>query len=73
VFERPEESPVTFSVDLASKDLDLILALASLTGATMPQADANLAVMELASRSGLGDHDMGEVATFLRLHPRPLG
>jgi hypothetical protein len=32
----------------------------------MPQADANLAMMQDASASGLGDHDMGEVATVLR-------
>lgn len=66
VFEQPETTPVTFSVDLANKDLGLILALASQVGASMPQADANLAMMQDASESGLGDHDMGEVATVLR-------
>jgi 3-hydroxyisobutyrate dehydrogenase-like beta-hydroxyacid dehydrogenase len=66
VFEQPGTTPVTFSVDLANKDLGLILALASQVGANMPQTDANLAMMEDASRSGLGDHDMGEVATVLR-------
>ncbi len=66
VFERPESTPATFSIDLANKDLDLILALAAQVGATMPQADANRAVMEQASEFGLGDRDMGEVATFLR-------
>lgn len=66
VFEQPETTPVTFSVDLATKDLGLILTLASQVGASMPQADANFAVMESAARSGLGGHDMGEVATILR-------
>jgi 3-hydroxyisobutyrate dehydrogenase/2-hydroxy-3-oxopropionate reductase len=66
VFEQPETAPVTFSVDLANKDLGLILTLASEVGASMPQADANLAVMQQASKSGLGDHDIGEVATFIR-------
>jgi 3-hydroxyisobutyrate dehydrogenase-like beta-hydroxyacid dehydrogenase len=66
VFEQPGTTPVTFSIDLANKDLGLILTLASDVGTSMPQADANLAVLQEASRSGLGDHDMGEVATFIR-------
>ena len=66
VFENPESAPVTFSVGLASKDLGLILALASEVGSNMPQAEANLAVMQQAGQAGLGDHDMGEVATFIR-------
>lgn len=66
IFERPDSTPATFSIDLATKDLSLILALAAQVGTTMPQADANRAVMEHASESGLGARDMGEVATFLR-------
>jgi 3-hydroxyisobutyrate dehydrogenase/2-hydroxy-3-oxopropionate reductase len=66
IFERPESTPATFSIDLATKDLGLILALAAQVGTAMPQADANRAVMERASESGLGSRDMGEVATFLR-------
>lgn len=73
VFERPETTPVTFSVDLANKDLGLILTLASEVGMRMPQAEANLAVMEQAGRFGLGDHDMGEVATYLRQSRRHPG
>lgn len=66
VFEQPESTPVSFSIDLANKDLDLILALAADVGTTMPQAEANKAVMGGAGRSGLGGRDMGEVATFIR-------
>jgi 3-hydroxyisobutyrate dehydrogenase/2-hydroxy-3-oxopropionate reductase len=73
VFEQPETAPVTFSVDLAKKDLGLVLKLASDVGASMPQAEANMAVMEQTSQSGLGDHDMGEVATFIRQSRRDLG
>jgi len=66
VFEAPESTPVSFSIDLANKDLGLIIALAAEVGAPMPQAEANKAVMEAAGRSGLGGRDMGEVATFIR-------
>ena len=40
-FERPDETPVAFSLELVAKDLDLILALAERVGAPMPQADTN--------------------------------
>jgi 3-hydroxyisobutyrate dehydrogenase/2-hydroxy-3-oxopropionate reductase len=66
VFEHPGTTPVTFSVDLAAKDLLLILQLASELGASMPQTETNLAVMRGASRANLGGADMGEVATHMR-------
>ncbi|MDP9464000.1 MAG: NAD(P)-dependent oxidoreductase [Actinomycetota bacterium] len=69
VFEQPGTTPVTFSIDLAVKDLGLIAHLASSVGTTMPQADANLDVMRRASSAGLGNADMGEVATFIRRTP----
>ncbi len=66
VFERPGEVPVTFAVDLAVKDLRLILALADEVGAPMPQAHANIEVMGAVSAAGMGSADMGEVAVHLR-------
>jgi 3-hydroxyisobutyrate dehydrogenase-like beta-hydroxyacid dehydrogenase len=66
VFEDPRSAPVTFTVDLATKDLSLVLELAERVGTAMPQAESTLAIMEATSASGLGDHDMGEVATYLR-------
>lgn len=66
IFEHPFDNPVTMSIDLAIKDLELILALARSTGTRMPQADENLAVMRSASKAGLSDEDMGTTAEYLR-------
>ena len=65
-FERPEETPVAFSLDLAAKDLDLILGLAGQVGATMDQAAVNRATARAAIAAGLGRRDMSAIATFLR-------
>jgi 3-hydroxyisobutyrate dehydrogenase-like beta-hydroxyacid dehydrogenase len=65
-FEHPGETPVAFSLDLVHKDLDLILALASRAGAPMEQATTNRRVVEAAVAAGLGDHDLSELATYLR-------
>lgn len=66
IFERPGEIPVTFTVDLAIKDLQLISGLAESTGTDATQLAANLAAMQEASADGLGDRDMGDVAVHLR-------
>ncbi len=68
-FEHPGEVPVAFSLDLVAKDLDLILALADQTGAPMEQAATNARVVEAAVAAGLGDHDLSELATYLRGTP----
>lgn len=65
-FEHPGETPVAFSLDLVHKDLDLILALASRAGTPMEQATTNRRVVEAAVAAGLGDHDLSELATYLR-------
>jgi 3-hydroxyisobutyrate dehydrogenase len=65
-FEHPGEAPVAFSLDLVAKDLELILALADRAGATMEQAAANRRVVQAAVAAGLGDHDLSELATYLR-------
>jgi 3-hydroxyisobutyrate dehydrogenase len=65
-FEHPGRPPVAFSLDLVAKDLDLILALADQAGATMEQATTNSRVVEAAVTAGLGDHDLSELATYLR-------
>jgi 3-hydroxyisobutyrate dehydrogenase-like beta-hydroxyacid dehydrogenase len=65
-FEHPGRSPVAFSLDLVAKDLDLILALAGRAGAAMDQAAANRRVVQAAVAAGLGDHDLSELATYLR-------
>jgi 3-hydroxyisobutyrate dehydrogenase-like beta-hydroxyacid dehydrogenase len=65
-FEHPGQTPVAFSLDLVEKDLDLILALADETGAAMEQAATNRRVVQAAVAAGLGDHDLSELATYLR-------
>jgi 3-hydroxyisobutyrate dehydrogenase-like beta-hydroxyacid dehydrogenase len=65
-FERPEETPVAFTLDLVAKDLDLILDLAGEVGAPMLQAQTNRAEIGEAVAAGLGDHDMSALAQHLR-------
>lgn len=66
VFEHPESTPVTFPIDLAIKDLGLVLALGFAVDAALPQATANLAAMQAAAAAGLGAADMGSMAVYLR-------
>lgn len=66
VFERPEEAPVMFTMDLGLKDLRLILELAEQVGAPMPQAEGNMRAMEAAVGAGHGGDDIGGMARFLR-------
>jgi 3-hydroxyisobutyrate dehydrogenase-like beta-hydroxyacid dehydrogenase len=65
-FERPDETPVAFSLDLVAKDLDLILALAERVGAPMPQADTNREEVGAALAAGMGESDMSSLAGYLR-------
>lgn len=65
-FERPDEAPVAFSIDLVAKDLDLVRQLAARVGARMPQADTNLGVATAAVAAALGDRDMSAIAAYLR-------
>jgi 3-hydroxyisobutyrate dehydrogenase-like beta-hydroxyacid dehydrogenase len=65
-FEHPGRPPVAFSLDLVAKDLDLILALAEVAGPSMEQAATNRQVVRAAVAAGLGDHDLSELATYLR-------
>jgi len=66
VFEDPDSAPVTFTIDLAIKDLDLVLALGDDVGAPLPQATANREAMRAAAAAGMGAADMGAVAVHLR-------
>jgi 3-hydroxyisobutyrate dehydrogenase-like beta-hydroxyacid dehydrogenase len=65
-FERPDETPVAFSLELVAKDLDLILALAQRVGAPMPQADTNRDEVRSALAAGMGKRDMSDLAGYLR-------
>jgi 3-hydroxyisobutyrate dehydrogenase-like beta-hydroxyacid dehydrogenase len=65
-FVDPDHAPVAFSVDLARKDLRLILELARRVGAEMPQAEVSLAQLgETADRLG-GERDFAALAEHLR-------
>jgi 3-hydroxyisobutyrate dehydrogenase-like beta-hydroxyacid dehydrogenase len=65
-FEDPANAPLTFTLDLMAKDLDLILVLAKAVGAPMAQAERNREVVGGALASGLAGRDMSAVAEYLR-------
>jgi 3-hydroxyisobutyrate dehydrogenase-like beta-hydroxyacid dehydrogenase len=66
-FVAPESAPVSFTLDLVAKDLDLIAHLADDVSATMPQADATRALVARAiAEAELGDADMAAIAAYLR-------
>lgn len=66
VFVAPGETPVTFTIDLGAKDLDLITQHAKRVGTSLPAAEAAASVMRSAAAAGLGGGDMGDVAAYLR-------
>jgi 3-hydroxyisobutyrate dehydrogenase-like beta-hydroxyacid dehydrogenase len=65
-FERPGEVAVAFRVELASRDLRLILELGDKVGADLRQAETNLEVLDQAADAGFGNADVSAVASFLR-------
>jgi 3-hydroxyisobutyrate dehydrogenase-like beta-hydroxyacid dehydrogenase len=54
------------TLDLASKDMRLIGALAEEVGLRLPQATVNLAMFRAAATDGRGDLDFSRVASDLR-------
>lgn len=73
-FVDPEGAPTAFSVDLAAKDLRLILGFAGGAGLALPQTAANLELFEDTARTVGGDRDFALVAEHLRgLASRPGG
>jgi 3-hydroxyisobutyrate dehydrogenase-like beta-hydroxyacid dehydrogenase len=65
-YERPEDNPVAFSLDLVAKDLDLILGLADDVGLPLAQATTNRETVLAAIRAGLGERDLSALAVHLR-------
>jgi len=65
-FEDPDNAPLTFTLDLMAKDLDLILALASEVGAPMGQSERNRELVERALSSGFSGRDMSAIAEYFR-------
>jgi 3-hydroxyisobutyrate dehydrogenase len=72
-FVQPRETPVAFRLELAAKDLDLILGLANEVGHEMPQAELNARIVDQAMRAGYGHDDVSAVADYLRRDGRPKG
>lgn len=66
LFERPEVSEPALTLDLAAKDLRLIVALASQLNLDLIQARTDLAVLMQAAAAGLGGKDVSAVAEFIR-------
>ncbi|MET0447432.1 MAG: NAD-binding protein, partial [Aeromicrobium sp.] len=65
-FEDPDGSPVAFALGLAAKDLRLAIELADACGADLPQASANLDVLNRAMDAGFVDRDETALAEYLR-------
>jgi 3-hydroxyisobutyrate dehydrogenase-like beta-hydroxyacid dehydrogenase len=65
-FEDPDNAPLTFTLDLMAKDLELILSLAREVSAPMGQAERNREVVERALAEGFSGRDMSAVAEYLR-------
>jgi 3-hydroxyisobutyrate dehydrogenase-like beta-hydroxyacid dehydrogenase len=66
VFEHPDTAPVAFSLELVTKDADLVLALAERTGVPVPQAQANKAALAAALDDGYAERDISTMARHLR-------
>ena len=62
----PDGTPVAFSLDLAAKDLRLILELADALGAPMPQTRVNQEIVRAATAQFGPDRDTSIVAEHLR-------
>jgi 3-hydroxyisobutyrate dehydrogenase-like beta-hydroxyacid dehydrogenase len=65
-FEHPDDAPLTFTLDLMAKDLDLILSLAHEVDAPMGQAERNRELVGRALAAGVSGRDMSAVAAYLR-------
>ncbi len=65
-FVAPEDTPPAFALTLAHKDLRLLTDLAHELGVPVEQAEANESLIARAVDAGLGDHDMADVAVYLR-------
>jgi 3-hydroxyisobutyrate dehydrogenase-like beta-hydroxyacid dehydrogenase len=65
-FEDPDRAPLTFTLDLMAKDLDLILSLAREAGASMGQAERNRELVRGALAAGFSGRDMSTLAEYLR-------
>jgi 3-hydroxyisobutyrate dehydrogenase len=63
---HPDQAPITFTVDLAHKDLTLALEQARRTGAPTGQLERTMELMEELIERGFGSQDMGYVVEASR-------
>jgi 3-hydroxyisobutyrate dehydrogenase/2-hydroxy-3-oxopropionate reductase len=65
-FVDPDHTPTAFSLELAAKDLRLILELAAALGLRLPQSRSNLDVVRSTQEEQPRDRDFASVAEYLR-------
>jgi 3-hydroxyisobutyrate dehydrogenase len=65
------ESPPSFRLRLAAKDLGLAVDAAHLAGRAVPQGEAALEWLSQADAAGLGDEDQAAVVNLIRRSRRP--
>jgi len=63
---HPYQAPITFTIDLARKDLSLALEQARRTGAPTGQLERTMELMEALIEQGFGSQDMGYVVEASR-------
>ncbi|AKI01841.1 beta-hydroxyacid dehydrogenase, 3-hydroxyisobutyrate dehydrogenase [Hoeflea sp. IMCC20628] len=63
---KEAEQDVSFTVDLAQKDVTLALALGDELGVVMPQTKTTLEVLKAAQTDGYGQRDMASILAFMR-------
>lgn len=63
---HPDQAPITFTIDLARKDLTLALEHARRTGAPTGQLERTMELMEDLIERGFGSQDMGYVVEASR-------
>ena len=62
----PENTPITFTLDLAAKDIDLVLEAAEKAGTSMPQGVTTRRVLGDMISRGWGGQDLGFVIEAMR-------
>ena len=60
------DQEVSFSIDLAAKDVRLALDIAAETGRSLPQTILNFGLLSEAIDQGYGGRDMASILSFLR-------
>ncbi|WP_299866732.1 NAD(P)-dependent oxidoreductase [uncultured Hoeflea sp.] len=63
---KEADQDVSFTIDLARKDVTLALALADELGVNMPQTQTTLDVLKMAQNDGYGQRDMASVFAFMK-------